>query len=181
MNWLNSKRTPFVSYFLFSLGVILLSLYWWLLKQTPKKIAFERQPVLSANISVYPQKIKIDSLMIDLPVTAVKLESDNWPLLDNQASYLIGSGQIGKKGNPVIYGHNLPNVFGKLKKIKLGDLITVTDAENQVWHYRVEKVLIVSPKEVGVLSTSEEPILTVYTCFGFWDQQRLVVISRRQD
>lgn len=145
-------------------------------------LSFETNPQVSILPNIFfPQQVIIDSVGINLPVYQAQVEADNWPLFEDGASYLVGSGQIGQAGNVVIYAHNKKHLFGPIKEIKVGELIKIEDENDQVWTYQVEKILVVSPQEIGVLSSKNYPALTLYTCTGFLDQKRLTVIARLLD
>jgi LPXTG-site transpeptidase (sortase) family protein len=158
-------------------GLLIITSFFLLPSSSP--VSFSQEPeLISSSAQVFPQRIKIACLGIDLPVYLVELTGDQWPLFEDGASYLVGSGQIGAIGNAVIYAHNKAHLFGPLTRIKNKDLIEIKDQEGKSFFYRVEKILTVSSSQVGVISATDYPALTLYTCTGFLDQKRLVVVSR---
>jgi sortase A len=82
-----------------------------------------------------------------------------------------GSGHIedtplpGRTGNVGIAGHR-DTVFRPLRHIHLGDAMKLTTAD-RVYHYKISKTLIVSPDDVYVLDPTENPTLTLVTCYPF--------------
>jgi sortase A len=90
----------------------------------------------------------------------------------------------GQKGNFAIAGHRMPSVFWDLEKMQNGDAIVVETA-NQWIVYRVYRVHIVLPTEVGVVApnparpaaaTGYRKLITLTTCNPKWDNyERLIV------
>jgi sortase A len=82
-----------------------------------------------------------------------------------------GSGHIedtpfpGQTGNVGIAGHR-DTVFRPLRHIHLGDEMKLTTAD-RVYHYKISKTLIVTPDDVYVLDPTEQPTLTLVTCYPF--------------
>jgi LPXTG-site transpeptidase (sortase) family protein len=82
-----------------------------------------------------------------------------------------GSGHIedtpfpGRTGNVGIAGHR-DTVFRPLRHIHLGDEMRLTTAD-RIYHYKISKTLIVSPDDVYVLDPTENPTLTLVTCYPF--------------
>ena len=75
---------------------------------------------------------------------------------------------INKEGNFCITGHNYNNsrMFGKLKKLELGDKIILTDTYDRSVNYTVSSIDKVDTKEIEVLSqeTMGEREVTLITC-----------------
>jgi sortase A len=84
---------------------------------------------------------------------------------------LRGAGRIahtarpGQRGNIGIAGHR-DTVFRPLRGLKLGDPLTFTTAD-RVLRYRVTKIWVVHPRNVGVLNATARPSLTLVTCYPF--------------
>ena len=92
----------------------------------------------------------------------------------------LDSPWLGASGNTVIAGHRTSHgaPFYDLDKLKVGDLISVTDVQGRVWAYRVrENPFIVDDEEVAaVYSQPIPPELTLVTCTPIGSTaQRLVV------
>ena len=69
-------------------------------------------------------------------------------------------------GNVGLAGHR-DTFFRPLRKIRSGDLITVTTAHGIV-RYSTEWTRIVKPDDVSVLKSSGDPALTLVTCYPFY-------------
>jgi len=82
-----------------------------------------------------------------------------------------GSGHIedtpfpGEPGNIGIAGHR-DTVFRPLKRVKPGDRLDLKTADD-VYHYEITKTFIVEPEDVYVLDPTDQPTLTLVTCYPF--------------
>jgi LPXTG-site transpeptidase (sortase) family protein len=143
-------------------------------------LSFSQKPKIESKFSEdqYPARIIIPSLKIDLPVFPAKAEGNKWEIFENAASYLLGSGIPGQKGNVVVYSHNKRHLFGPILGIKKGAEIKIENKKGENFSYEVLETRIVSPSQIEILLPSTQPILTLYTCTGFADSKRFVVIAR---
>lgn len=121
-----------------------------------------------------PVRILIPSAGIDLPVVNAQVINGYWELSDKTASYGVGSGYPGQKGNTVIFAHARQGLFYNLKDVKLGDTVYVF-TKNKWFRYKVNKITAVYPNETQVIMPTKNQTLTLYTCTGFYDQKRLIV------
>jgi LPXTG-site transpeptidase (sortase) family protein len=145
-------------------------------------LSFSQLPELQveADEELLPEKIIIPSVGIDLVVSPARVENSLWQVSKEGASYLWGSGIPGREGNVVIYGHNTNRLFGPIRWLKTEAEIKVINRKGEEFVYKIVETKTVSPDSVEVLSPTEEAILTLYTCTGFWDSQRYVVRARLQ-
>lgn len=67
------------------------------------------------------------------------------------------------KDSLVICAHNYVSHFGNLEKLDIGDRITFTDADGNVFKYRVEAMEVLAPSDTEEMEESEYP-LTLFTC-----------------
>lgn len=130
----------------------------------------------TANIDV-PVEIIIPSLKIDLPVDPGEIKDGVWQISNSNATFLDTSAIPGQ-GNTVIYGHNLKKIFGNLPYISIGQNIIVKTKSGKTFIYEVTQKYFVSPDRVDLISPSEYAELTAYTCWGFFDNQRAVVVTK---
>lgn len=147
-----------------------------------KTLSFSQLPELKAEVAeeLFPSQVLIPSLGIDLPVFPAEATGSKWEISEEGASYLLKSGIPGKPGNTVIYGHNKRNILGPVLWIKKGAEIKLKNKDGENFTYEVMETKIVSPEQVKVLAPTEETILTLYTCTGFLDSQRFVVVAKLQ-
>lgn len=145
-----------------------------------KILSFSQVPQLiqEAPEDLLPIQILIPKIKVDLSVSQAKASGTAWEISEIGASYLVGSGVPGRKGNVVIYGHNKAKLFGPIRWIEIGDEVKVKNKMGEEFTYKVDQTKIVSPNQVEVLAATEDATLTLYTCTGFLDSQRFVVIAK---
>jgi len=89
----------------------------------------------------------------------------------DDATLRRGSGHIedtpfpGQPGNVGIAGHR-DTTFRPLRNIRVGDPLEFSTSD-RVYRYRISKTLIVGPDDVYVLDPTEQPTLTLVTCYPF--------------
>lgn len=149
-------------------------LFWE--QNRPNKYSFSDFKPSTQTGETLPSYLTYNS--ISLPITTARVNDGRWPLSGESAIYLEGSGVIGEAGNAVIYGHNWESILGFLKDVKPGEIIRVTTSDNLHFDYTVDLVAEVTPDQVHILSPSTDKRLTLYTCSGFLDKKRLVVVAR---
>lgn len=168
-----------VPVFLFRFGFILVGM--GILRQYFIDKVF--QPPIQITVSqIYqtqgiPERVRAGYLF-DLPVVEGEIVNGRWSVSNTVATYLNSSARLGNKGNVIIYGHNRKKIMANLHKVKVNDVILVTDEQGELWRYQVQQVVRVNPVEVSWLQETAEPVLTIYTCAGFMDSERLIVRAR---
>ena len=84
-------------------------------------------------------------------------------------------------GNLSIAGHNNYNgtMFGKTKFLEKGDIVQLTDLNNQTIEYSIDDIFVTDPNDVTILQTTDENIreVTLITCTN-GNRQRLVLKAR---
>lgn len=98
-------------------------------------------------------------------MTATVLEGSDDATLSRGAGHIEDTPFPGQRGNIGIAGHR-DTVFRPLKGIHVGDPLELTTGD-RVYHYRIKKTLIVGPDDVYVLDPTEEPTVTLVTCYPF--------------
>lgn len=144
------------------------------LRPLPTPIAAMPTPL--ANIPLLPSVLSIPNLSLTLPIVPAELDGNHWDTTTAGVSYLVSTPLPGSPGNSVIYGHNYPNLLGSLKQIKPGDEIVV-NSQGALTRYVVTYTIIVPPSETSVYAPTTDTRLTIYTCIGLFDQNRLVVVA----
>jgi LPXTG-site transpeptidase (sortase) family protein len=147
--------------------------------------SFENEPVKIEGLKLAnefdgkrsPKRIIIPQLQIDLEVLKSDIVNGYWEVYEDSASWGVGSGYPGEKGNQVIFAHARDGLFLPLRSIKVGTSVYVfTDS---TWHkYEVNEIKEVSPSQVEVIAPTEDETLTIYTCSGFADSKRLIVTAK---
>lgn len=134
----------------------------------PVSVAFTSSPKTIENSSLdTPQIIEIPSTGIRLPITILDKNGD-WPISKNSVVHL--------RNTSVFYAHNWPNLLGSLHKVAPHDTVLIHITEKKVRKYKVQSVQSVWPNQNGVLQVNDDQIV-IYTCAGFLDSKRLVVVA----
>jgi sortase A len=96
--------------------------------------------------------------------------------------HISGTALPGERGNAVLAAHR-DTYFSGLGDLKVGDLVSFK-SPTATYSYRVESMRIVEPDDTQVVAASNEPILTLVTCYPFHyignAPQRYVVTAREQ-
>lgn len=132
-------------------------------------------PIGSAAV-LAPVTLELPSQNISLPVFPAEIKSGRWPATPEGVSHLSSSAGVGQ-GNTVIYGHNWPRLLGKLAQVQVGDMVTLTTQSNLRLDYQIDEIKIVAPNDISVLESTLDAKLTLYTCTGFLDTKRLVIVA----
>lgn len=125
-----------------------------------------------------PVKIFIPKLSKELMVSDGHIENNRWTISATGVSYLTSSSLPGKTGNSVLYGHNLPEILGNLYLLAPDDKIYVILNSGKFVEYKVAETREVTPEQVEILDQSDDARLTLYTCSGFLDEARFVVVAK---
>lgn len=125
-----------------------------------------------------PQRILIPKSEIDLEVAAAKVKNGKWEVFEDKAGFGIGSALPGTMGNTVIFAHARKGQFLNLKNVKLGDEILIFTKE--AWYsYKISEIKEVGPRDTSVISSTNDETLTLFTCSGFADSKRLIVVAKK--
>lgn len=107
--------------------------------------------------------IEIPSINIKYPI----INKTN----DTTMKYSItkfSGGEINSIGNFTVAGHNNLNgtMFGKVKRLNIGDQIKMTDLYNNTVTYEIFEIYLVDPNDVSVLNPVDENTreITLITC-----------------
>lgn len=124
-------------------------------------------------------RIQIPALEVDAPV----VQGDGWEQLKKGVGQNIGSANPGQNGNVVLSAHN--DVYGELfrflDKLQPGDQVIVYTQQRQ-YTYVVDRTAIVEPTAVEVMAPTENPTVTLISCYPYLiNKQRIVVFARLQN
>lgn len=128
-----------------------------------------------------PQKLIIPRLSKTLDITDGTFANDRWSISETGVSYLTSSALPTQAGNSVIYGHNKKDILGDLPSLKNGDQIYLVLANGNFVKYQVSEAKVIKSTQVEILNETQDSRLTIYTCSGFLDQARFVVIAAKVD
>jgi sortase A len=106
--------------------------------------------------------LRIPRLEFEAPV----LEgTDEWTL-DRAVGHIEGTARPGQRGNVGLSAHR-DGFFRVLKDVTHGDVLELA-LPGEVRRFRVHRLSIVGPDDVGVLSPSQGERLTLVTCYPFY-------------
>ncbi len=177
-------QSVFLGNLLLIFGLISFIAFSYLIFQryNPQNLAFDLPEAIAVsdneNSELQPIGLRINSIDLALSITPAEIKNNNWQAFPNAISYLKTTVVPGAKGNSVLYGHNWPNLLGDLKKVKPGDNINIIYSDNSSKDFEIEFITKVLPSETSILKDSPDNRVTLYTCTGFLDSERLVVIAK---
>ncbi len=134
----------------------------------------EQEPEVSTP-QPKPVGLSIAQVGVNIPVESKQLSNGQWYLSDTQAVHLASSASPGEGGNIIVYGHNTQGVLGDVKDIREGDVIALQTEDGKQYEYRVTTLEQVDPDQIEAILPTTYEVLTMYTCSGFLDSQRLIV------
>lgn len=152
----------------------------------------------AAADSPAPERLTIRSLGVDMPVEPVGVADSGEMQIPERPTtagwYRFGSAPADGQGTTVVAAHVDDREYGigplaALRDVRVGDVVTVTDADGTVTEYVTESVTYIPRAELPVdrLFTREgRRTLAVITCGGDFDQQtrtysdNVVLIARAQ-
>lgn len=174
MKFMRTRRA-----FLFTgIALLIFSAFLFYERNTPRRLSFaiDATHISKSNVES-PIAVLIPSLSISLPIFPATIKQGVWDTTDKGVSYLTSSPVPGEKGNSILYAHNWPNLFGKLPSMKPGDTVTVIGKKNTVQTFHVTYTGEIDPTNKSILAPSDDTRITLYTCSGFFDTKRFVVVA----
>ena len=117
---------------------------------------------LAETFEAPPGVLEIPSLKLTVPIFAGTSEF----ALNRGVGWIEGTAMPGEDGNVGLAGHR-DGYFRVLKDLKLGDAIEVQSV-GRTLRYRVTSLNIVEPADVSVLDPTDEPSVTLVTCYPFY-------------
>jgi len=160
--------------------IISIALYWQ--SNNPNRLKFDNyvapQGTQIVNEVSQPVRLIIPNLDIDLAVIPAEKTGDKWPTTSQGVSYLNSSPVPGEVGNSILYGHNWASILGNLRQAVPGHQIVIAYADGSTKVFEVINIQKVDPNQTEVLNQTGDARITLYTCTGFLDRERLVVTAK---
>lgn len=126
--------------------------------------------------------VKIPKIQIEYPILDINTynpEETKEPMKISIVKYW--GEDVNDFGNLSIAGHNNYNgtMFGKIKFLEIGDIVELTDLNNQTVEYSIDDIFVTVPNDVTILQTTDESVreVTLITCTN-GNRQRLVLKAR---
>lgn len=165
-----------------------------------KTVNMAQDQAINENISVVkaeisePKTIRISDIKVNANIQYVGLNEDGSvgvPSNEKEVAWYMFGPRPGEVGNSVIIGHrdsstNPNGVFRRLNELSVGDVIEVTDTNNNILKFKVVKKSAYQDKNSPIkeiFGSTEKKMLNLITCYGSWNDktnnytQRIVVYS----
>lgn len=152
-------------------GIFLLTfgLYLAWQRANPQRVAFKNSSITAQSEKYKPLRLIIRSQEIDLPVIEGVIDNQKWPITDDG---IIAIGNV-------FYGHNWTNLLGNLVNVNPGEMIEIKYSDNKTQKYIVSITQVVNPDQKDVLNLADENSILIYTCTGFLDSKRFIVVAKK--
>lgn len=126
--------------------------------------------------------VKIPKIQIEYPILDIDTynpEETKEPMKISIVKYW--GGKVNEYGNLSIAGHNNydGSMFGKTKNLEIGDIVELTDLENNTIQYQIYDKFVTDPNDVTILATNDETIreVTLITCTN-GNKNRLILKAK---
>lgn len=124
-------------------------------------------------------RIQVPAIKVDAPI----VQGDGWEQLKKGVGQHAGTPNPGQQGNLVLSAHNdvFGEIFRDLDRLKEGDTV-VLYTNLRTYTYVIQQTQIVEPTRVEVMAPSQEPVVTLISCYPYMkDDQRIVVTGVLQE
>ena len=126
--------------------------------------------------------VKIPKINIEYPILEIgniDPESAKAPMKLSIIKYW--GENVNDYGNLSIAGHNNKDgtMFGKIKKLEIGDIVELTDLKGQMIQYSIYDIFVTDPNDVSILLAKYESVreVTLITCTN-GNKQRLILKAK---
>lgn len=133
----------------------------------------------SQEARVYPKPVEIFIPAVHLSqlIHETTIQNNSWQISRFGISHLAVSASPGENGPIILYGHNTKNTFGPIRWLNKGDEIILKTDDAALHAYRIVETVKTDPKELSVFFKREDEALYLFTCDGFADLKRYIVIA----
>jgi LPXTG-site transpeptidase (sortase) family protein len=172
-----SRRTKILLFTGLFLMLIPLVFY---INQTAQLMFFVPAVPEKVAASVYypaPTHIDIPKVSISLPIEETVITNHVWGIAPDAVSHLSASVNPGETGPIILYAHNTNDRFGPIRWLSLGDTVLITNKDGKEFTYRVTETVRTDPNELSVFFKRKSETLYLFTCDGFADLQRYIIIA----
>jgi len=129
------------------------------------------QAVTDATNESYT-KIIVPKISVDISIQPGGVVNGKWILTNDYAHYFT------QNGNTIVYAHKRKGLFVDLKKLSEGDTIILVNNKGEQKTFTVYSLEIVKSTESEKLQTNEPNTVTLFTCDGFFDENRIIVKAK---
>lgn len=165
------KKSTIARSLLLIVGVSCLAFYGYTLlelrsSQAHANWSFEHAPKPPIGVPLEEGEVVGRLTIPKLRFTAMVREGSDATTLKLAVGHIPQTPLPGHPGNVGISAHR-DTFFRHLGELKIGDEIGFSTVDGD-FTYEVASLKIVDPKDVGVLASSQEKVLTMVTCYPFY-------------
>ncbi len=126
--------------------------------------------------------VKIPQIDIEYPILEIgEIDPENAKKPMKLSIIKYWGENVNDYGNLSIAGHNNRDgtMFGKTKKLKIGDIVELTDLKGQTIQYSIYDIFVTDPNDVNILLAKDELVreVTLITCTN-GNKQRLILKAK---
>ncbi len=126
--------------------------------------------------------IKIPAINLEYPILDMEISNPEEAKAPMKLAIIkYWGGEVNGYGNLSLAGHNNYNgtMFGKTKNLKVGDIVELTDLNNQTIQYQIYDIFKTDPNDVTILETKDKTIreVTLITCTN-GNRERLILKAK---
>lgn len=126
--------------------------------------------------------VKIPKINIEYPILEIgDIDPENAKRPMNLSIIKYWGKNVNDLGNLSLAGHNNKNgtMFGKIKKLEIGDIVELTDQMGQTIQYSIYDIFVTNPNDVSILLSKDEAVreVTLITCTN-GNKQRLILKAK---
>lgn len=126
--------------------------------------------------------VKIDAIGLEYPILEIgDIDPDSAKAPMKLSIIKYWGENVNDYGNLSIAGHNNKDgtMFGKTKKLKMGDIVELTDLTGQTIQYSIYDIFVTDPNDVSILLPKDEQIreVTLITCTN-GNKERLILKAK---
>ncbi len=138
----------------------------------------EKEVELEVHSPVY---LEIPSVNIrSVTATNIVDNTSDWTVYKDRLAFAQGSNVNYASNNLIIYGHATSNLLKNLKFVKMEDEIIVYTDE-MIFKYKISDFELAFPNETEKIYSLGDTNLSIFTCIGPNDEQRLVIKAKLVD
>ncbi len=134
----------------------------------------------SASSEVIPNRLIISDHQINLPISKSSVENGEWQVSTQGVSLMSPANPSIEQGF-VLFGHDWPVLLGRIRQAKIGQQIELQYNNGKQETYRIESIFSISPTQLDILKLAKPKTILIYTCSGFLDSKRFVVLAQLQE
>ena len=126
--------------------------------------------------------VKIPKIEIEYPILEIgNIDPENAKAPMKLSIIKYWGENVNDYGNLSIAGHNNYDgtMFGKTKKLQIGDIVEMTDLTGQIITYSIYDIFVTNPNDVSILLPKDEKIreVTLITCTN-GNKERLILKAK---